>query len=395
MKPRFVRPLLVGAFFCGITTQTFAQTQGQAAAPTKPQGTPPANKPTAKPAAPAPAKPSPTPPATPAKSDPQATQKLGVKVTLSDGARTLVRTRKELGFNLASSTPVRFSVDQAALKAALNRIAPKFVQEAVDARPYVFKGQVQIKPGASARALDVVTTAGRITKAVEGNPATTKFTIALFKKPPVLTPERLKGINSVLGTMTTRTSDNPKRNTNIKVAVTFIDGVLLSPGEQFSLNGIVGKRTQERGFRTAPVFVNAEKVPGIGGGVSQVTGTMFNAAAKAGLKINEVNPHSRPVAYLPLGMDATVAYGEKDLKYTNDTKSPVFVEMTFHNQILTATLYGTKIPGRQISLRPRVQKLGPGKINAQLYRIIKENGKVIRKEQLFTHRYRWDPTKKE
>ena len=82
--------------------------------------------------------------------------------------------------------------------------------------------------------------------------------------------------------METTTSANAKRNNNIQIAAESIDGTLLSPGEVFSLNQTVGKRTQARGFRTAPVFVNAEKVPGVGGGVSQITGTLFNAAALAG-----------------------------------------------------------------------------------------------------------------
>jgi vancomycin resistance protein YoaR len=162
----------------------------------------------------------------------------------------------------------------------------------------------------------------------------------------------------------------------------------------FSLNETVGKRTQARGYRTATVFVDAEKVPGIGGGVSQITGTLFNAAARAGLPIKEVNPHSRPVAYLPIGLDATVAYGVSDLKFANNTKAPVYIAYSFDNRRLRATIYGAKVAGRRVSLRPAVQKLGPGKINAQLYRVIKDNGKVVAKERLFTHQYRWDPKPK-
>ena len=389
MTRHFVRPLLVGAFFCAVPVWALPQEAPPATTPTKPP-TPVQTTPVQKPPVAAPA----VHTAIDA-SDPKAAEKLAVKVTLSDGVRTVVRTREELGFGLTSLSPVVFKVDQTALQAALKRIAPTFAQEAVNARPFVYKGQVSIKPGSDARTLNVPETAALLAKEVEKNAATTKLSVLIIKKPPVLSQERLQGIDGVLGTMTTHTSDNPKRNTNIKVAVEFIDGVLLSPGEKFSLNGIVGERTQARGFRTAPVFVNAELVPGIGGGVSQVTGTMFNAAAKAGLKINEVNPHSRPVAYLPIGTDATVAWGDKDLKFTNDTKYPVFVAMHYHNRVLTATLFGHKTPGRQISLRPSVQELAPGKVNAQMYRVIKENGKIVRKEKLFSHAYRWDPTKKE
>jgi vancomycin resistance protein YoaR len=99
------------------------------------------------------------------------------------------------------------------------------------------------------------------------------------------------------------------------------------------------------------------------------------------------------VAYLPIGLDATVAYGESDLKFANNTKAPVYIAYSFANQRLRATIYGAKVAGRRVSLRPAVQKLGPGKINAQLYRVIKQNGKVAGKERIFAHQYRWEPKK--
>jgi vancomycin resistance protein YoaR len=201
----------------------------------------------------------------------------------------------------------------------------------------------------------------------------------------------LKGITGVLGTMTTRTSANESRNTNVQIAVSQINGTLLSPGETFSLNGTVGRRSPEKGYEKATVFVNAEKVKDYGGGVSQVTGTLFNAAALAGMKILEVNPHSRPVSYLPVGRDATVAWGDKDLKFKNNMDAPVYVAYTFQNNRLTATLFGRKTPGRQVALKPDVARLGPGKVNASLYRVIKENGRVVEKAKLFSHAYRWKP----
>jgi vancomycin resistance protein YoaR len=321
-----------------------------------------------------------------------AADRLAYKITLTDGVRTVVRTRRELGIRVASENPVRMTADLTALKAALTRLAPKFQQEAIGARPVVYKGQFSVREGTYSRSLNVPTTAQRFADAIAKDAALKQFTVSFEKKPPVLTAARLKGITGVLGTMTTRTSDNSSRNTNIQIAVESIDGTLLSPGETFSLNETVGKRTKARGFEEATVFVNAEKVPGVGGGVSQVTGTLFNAAALAGLAVLEVNPHSRPVAYLPLGRDATVAWQDKDLKFKNNTDSPVFLAMTFQKNVLTATVYGKKTDARQVTLKPQVQKLGPGKINASLYRVIRERGRVVEKAKLLTHAYRWDAT---
>jgi vancomycin resistance protein YoaR len=245
--------------------------------------------------------------------------------------------------------------------------------------------------GSHSRALNVPTTAERLAAAVARSPATVRFRVSLSKKPPVLTVGRLKGITGVIGAYSTRASANAKRNKNIQLAMNNVDGTLLSPGETFSLNRMLGKLTQSRGYRTAPVFIGAETVPGIGGGVSQVTGTLFNAVALAGLKIVEVNPHSRPVSYIAVGRDATFSYGTKDLRFTNQTGAPVYIAYSFHERQLRATLFGRKKPGQNVMLRPHVQRLGPGRINAQLYRIVRQNGKVVAKEKLFAHAYRWNP----
>ncbi|MBC8101817.1 MAG: VanW family protein [Cytophagales bacterium] len=326
---------------------------------------------------------------TPAPTVAAAGPSLSYPITLTDGVRSVVRTRRELGIRVGSDG--KLTADVGAMKGVLARLAPRFLQEAVNAKPSVYRGAVRIVPGAYARALNVPITAQRLADAVAKDPATKAFTVSFSKKPPLLTAERLKSINGVLGTMRTTTSANAKRNNNIKVAAESIDGTLLSPGEVFSLNKTVGKRTQARGYLTATVFVDAEKVPGIGGGVSQVTGTLFNAAALAGLAIQEVNPHSRPVAYLPIGRDATVAYGSKDLKFANNTKAPVYIAYTFDGSRLHATLFGAKTTGRTVTLRPAVQRLGAGRVNAALYRIVKQNGKVTAKQRLFRHQYRWTP----
>jgi vancomycin resistance protein YoaR len=105
----------------------------------------------------------------------------------------------------------------------------------------------------------------------------------------------------------------------------------------------------------------------------------------------EVHPHSRPVSYIPVGRDATFSSGAKDLKFTNQTGAPVYVAYSFQGRQLRATLFGRKKPGQKILLRPRLQRLGPGRINAQLYRVGRQNGKLVAKERLFTHAYRWNP----
>lgn len=331
--------------------------------------------------------------ATASGTQPAALDRLQVPITLTDGTKNaVVRTRHDLGFRLASSAPVTFTADLVTLKAALQRLAPAFKQEAIGAHPELATNKtIKIIPGTYARTLNVPSTAQRLLEAVTKDPTTTRFLVTLEKTPPDLSVEKLKGIKGILARFTTKTSAVVKRNHNISIATESIDGMLLSAGETFSLNEVVGKRTQARGYQTAMVFVAAEKVPGVGGGVSQVTGTLFNAAALAGLRIDAVNPHSRPVSYLPLGRDATVAYGDKDLKFTNMTGGPVYIGYSFIGQTLQATLWGAPQLGRTVTLTPCIVHLGPGRIDAELYRTIKVRGKVVQKERLLRHQYRWKP----
>ena len=329
--------------------------------------------------------------------------KLDSTITLSDGVNTVTRTRADLGIRLdldrmmrgvranQKYVPLLLTTDKANLKQALEQVAETFEQPAVNAKPYMYQGKLRIAPEKYQRNLNIPTTAERLTQQVEKDAATRSFRVSLTKTPPERTAEKLKGITGRLSSFATTAARNRPRDNNIRIAVQAIDGTLLSPGETFSLNQVVGRRTKARGYKEATVFVDAEPVPGVGGGVSQVTGTLFNAAALAGMKIEEVHPHSRPVPYLALGRDATVAYGAKDLKFTNNTDAPVYIGYTFRNQRLRATLYGKKVEGRTVTLQRRVQRRGPGRINAQLHRTIKDKGKLVTKQRLFSHGYRWEP----
>ena len=186
-------------------------------------------------------------------------------------------------------------------------------------------------------------------------------------------------------------SGNVKRTHNIRVALKSLNKVVIKPGETFSLNERLGRRTQARGYRTAVVFEDGRKVPGIGGGVSQVTGTLFNAALLAGLPIVEFHAHSRPVPYLPVGRDATLAYGAKDLRFKNNTTAPLRLSYRIRGSRLIARFYGLKRRGKQVRVTVNARKVAKNHIVAKLYRRFKQDGKVIRTELVGTSVYRWKP----
>ncbi len=114
---------------------------------------------------------------------------------------------------------------------------------------------------------------------------------------------------------------SPERLNNINIACGAINGVALYPGGSFSFNEVVGQRTRERGFADAAVIVDGHADTGCGGGICQVSSTLYMSAVKAGLRIDERHPHSHTVPYAPDGNDATVVFGHLDLRFTNNTDS--------------------------------------------------------------------------
>jgi vancomycin resistance protein YoaR len=139
---------------------------------------------------------------------------------------------------------------------------------------------------------------------------------------PKITVDNLTnaGIHEMLSSYTTVfKNEDANRTDNIKLAALKTNGTLLYPGSIFSFNEIVGPREKECGFKEALEIVDGEFVPGIGGGICQVSSTLYNAVLLANLDIVERSNHSRPLSYVPLGQDATVAYDALDFKFSNNT----------------------------------------------------------------------------
>ena len=133
--------------------------------------------------------------------------------------------------------------------------------------------------------------------------------------------------NSVtIGSYTTEfDSIKSARGQNIKLAAEKIDKVIILPGQEFSFNKAVGPSTEKRGFKLAKVFINGEEHEGFGGGICQVSSTLYNAVMEAGLSISERHEHSKDVKYVPEGKDATASYGGVDFKFHNDSYYPIVI----------------------------------------------------------------------
>ena len=155
----------------------------------------------------------------------------------------------------------------------------------------------------------------------------------------------------VLGQCTTDFNPgNVGRTTNVLLATDFCNGVILMPGDIFSYNDSVGPRTYERGFKDATVYVGNSAEDGVGGGICQVSSTIYYAALRADLEIVERYAHSRMVTYVPLGEDATVAWGSKDFRFANNTPFPIKVVTSHKSNNLTVKLYGTQTENKTVKI---------------------------------------------
>ena len=157
----------------------------------------------------------------------------------------------------------------------------------------------------------------------------------------------------VLGTCTTKAkAGQTNRNTNIRLACEAINEYVVQPGAQFSFNTVVGQRTKARGYKEAGVYVNGQVDTGVGGGICQVSSTLFNAALLSNMTITARRAHSLPVSYLPRGRDAAVSWGGPEFKFKNPYSFPVMVCTYFNPNTCEITIL---IKGRADAAAPQVK----------------------------------------
>ncbi len=333
---------------------------------------------------------------------PKLRKKIQLRAGPANNVKTATRRRGDMGFevNLGKMlarlergdkyVPIYFRVDTDRAQKALRRVQNGLNTSPVDARPVYTKKKVVIRSAKPGGRLQIGASAVALRQRAEQDAAQTRFPLIRKAVAPVVTNERLKGINAILDTYSTELNPNKVgRTTNVRVASRAIDGTVLKPGETFSLNDTVGERTPQRGYKKAIIFAERQLETAYGGGVSQITGTLFNAALEAGLPIETYRVHTRPVDYLPLGRDATVFWGSFDMKFKNNTDGPIFISYKLNGNKLTARLFGKKT-GNKTSIKVTSQKVGEREINAQLYRTIRRDGKVITKQRVGTSKYKWE-----
>ncbi len=189
------------------------------------------------------------------------------------------------------------------------------------------------------------------------------------------------GLKGLLSSYTTAFDPtNGGRTYNIRVAAAALDGLLVPPGQEVSFNAVVGPRSSDAGYKNAKVIVNNEFVEGIGGGVCQVSSTLYNAILLANLEILDRTNHSLPVSYVPIGRDATVVYGAIDLKFRNNTESYIYIRSAVKGGQLTFKVYGNtdyKVP---VTVRTKIVKEMEPEVVYQKDPLLKKGEQVVKQE---------------
>ncbi|MHA6481239.1 VanW family protein [Paenibacillus sp. strain BS8-2] len=253
---------------------------------------------------------------------------------------------------------------------------------------------------------------------VRGNLASFKAELPLKVIHPEVTLEKLQdeGIDRLIMSFSTDFATSAEgRAHNVTVTAQSLNDWHLAPGEVFSYAKLIEHAEKEHEYREAPVILNGKLVPGIGGGICQVSSTLYQAILRAGLEIVERRNHSLPVAYLPVGQDATYATDAIDFKFRNSTGKHLIIRTVVENRKLTVKLFGTMPdnisydiesvtlktiePGAQQVVnnglavgQQRIVETGKAGYVVETFRSLVENGVTVSRERVSRDTYRAQPT---
>lgn len=282
-------------------------------------------------------------------------------------------------------------------------------------------GEFTVIGAKTGRQVDEAATASLIISTVASsaaNASSLNISAVIKDVEPEYTSEDMKKCNDVLGKFSTNFSEGEtKRSHNLRNAVSFIDGSVIYPGDTFSVADTIYPLSADNGYEEAPSYADGEVVESLGGGVCQVSTTLYNAVLRAELEIVERSPHSMVVTYVEPSMDAAIAGDYKDLKFANNTDTPVYVQGVVSGGVITFTIYGNETrssertisfesvkvetinPGKDIVTKDKTQPEGYEKVTQQahvgyvanLYKIIYENGVEQSREKVNYSRYNAEP----
>ncbi len=330
---------------------------------------------------------------------------LGRDGNLLDKIRTYFQFR-----NQEKKLPLEISMDSNKIQKIIDQLEEKVNIKAEDAQIELKDQQIKILSEKTGRMLEEKKLEEIIREYLQFSKEQT-IELPVKEVVPKITQEILNTINEKIASFSTNFNPQAKeRVENLRIASDMTDGKILLPGEIFSVNKTIGPITKANGYKDAPVIVNGRLQSDVGGGVCQVSTTLYNAVVRANLEIVERQHHSMPVSYVPLGQDAAIAGDWKDFKFKNNSDYPIYIEMYIENNQIIANLYSNKELKQEISLETeiiltispktiyqrdsskditykKVEREGKSGYQVHVYKVLYKNGKVIQRELLHKDYY--------
>lgn len=314
---------------------------------------------------------------------------------------------------------LEFSWDTALISSALEADAELYNVEVVNTNMVKSGDGFQIIPGSKGYEIDLQASANVITEALTTNWSKdfTEIPLVINTIEPKGTEEELLKVRDVLGSFSTSyTTSSGARSGNVENGCALVNGSLIYPGETFSIYDAIKPFTEENGYMLAGSYLNGKVVDSLGGGICQVSTTLYNAVLRAELEVTERHNHSMMVAYVQPAFDAAIAESSgKDLKFVNNTNYPIYIEGVTSKKKIYFTIYGVeeRSDDRQVTYVNEVMEtIAPGEVimadpgqaigvitteaahtgyKARLWKVVTVNGVEQSREQVNSSNYKMTP----
>ena len=267
------------------------------------------------------------------------------------------KTTEELERNPGTTLSSKLNVDSVKVSPELQEKLTKLSRPAKDASYKIDKDQFVITSAESSKTVDIDKLISDLQKGSLSD-VPKRINIPMLERPASVTTEAVQALafDTIIGEYTTKFAVKDKNRTaNLTAAAMAIDRKVLRPGETFSFNNTVGPRDHKSGYKDAYVIINGEYVQGPGGGVCQVSSTLYNAVLLGNLPILDRRPHAVVVSYVPQGQDATVNYPNIDFKFQNNTANLLYLRTEVKRGTLTLWIWGKKT-AQSVRIERQVEK---------------------------------------
>lgn len=236
------------------------------------------------------------------------------------------------------------SYDEEKVNEFVNYVNGQVKINAVDASISINGGNISVIPGSNGKSIDTEELTNKIKACIDPDPE--KFeevSVEMHEYSPKITSKSLNKIDGIISSYSTTFSNNDSgRVENLRIASGYINGTLLMPGDEFSYNNTIGPTTAERGYKKANTYVGSKIFPDYGGGVCQVSSTLYRAIIQANIRSTERRNHSMTVGYAAPGLDATVAAGYIDYKFVNTYDFPIYIQGYLSGNRVVFNIFGNK-----------------------------------------------------